>query len=100
MADSFEAMRSRLLALNEAERAELAHELIVSLTVPSDEDTGPAWEKEIDRRIAHIDSGQARLLDRDEFAKRMRSRTANYMRFIEVPDDAAEEATDAKAFGI
>jgi hypothetical protein len=39
-----------------------------------DEDAEEAWEVEILRRIAEIDSGAAELIDRDELRRRMRAR--------------------------
>lgn len=71
---TLERLRSELLTLSEAERAELANELVKSLDGPADEGVEEAWNQEIVRRIAQIDSGQARLLDRDEFRKRIRAR--------------------------
>lgn len=69
-----ERLRSELLTLSESERAELAHELVKSLDAPADEGVEEAWNQEIVRRIAQIDSGQAMLLDREEFRKRIRDR--------------------------
>ena len=59
------------MTLSESERAELTHELIQSLDAPVDEKVEEACEQEITRRIAQIDSGQAKLLNRKEFRKRM-----------------------------
>ncbi len=58
---TLERLRSELLTLSEAERAELAHELIKSLDAPADEGVSESWDREIVRRIAQIDSGQAKL---------------------------------------
>jgi putative addiction module component (TIGR02574 family) len=69
-----EKVRSEALSLSEAERAELAHSLIASLDGPSDVDAGSAWDAEILRRLAEIDSGTAELVDRDELRRRMRAR--------------------------
>lgn len=68
-----ERLRSELLTLSEPERAELAHALITSLDAPADEGVEAAWDQEIVRRIAEIDSGQAKLLDREEFRKRIQA---------------------------
>lgn len=65
---------SEALTLPEAERAELAHELVKSLDAPADADAADAWDKEILRRLAEIDSGTAKLIDRDEFRRRMQAR--------------------------
>lgn len=67
-------LRSEALMLPEAERAELAHALVKSLDAPSDADVADAWDKEILRRLAEIDAGTAKLIDRDEFRRRMRER--------------------------
>lgn len=65
---------SEALMLPETERAELAHELVKSLDAPADTDVADAWDKEILRRLAEIDSGTAELIDRDEFRRRMQAR--------------------------
>ena len=67
-------LRSEALTLSEAERAELAHELVKSLDAPADADAADAWEEEILRRLAEIDSDTAKLIDRDEFRRRMQAR--------------------------
>lgn len=67
-------LRSEALMLPEAERAELAHALVKSLDAPEDADASKAWEKEILRRLAEIDEGTAKLIDRDEFRRRMQVR--------------------------
>jgi len=64
-------LRSQILALSEAERAELAHDLLQSLDAPRDNGTEEAWDREITRRIAEIDAGQAELVDRGEFRRRI-----------------------------
>lgn len=70
-----ERLRSELLTLPEAERAELAHELIKSLDAPADTGVEAAWDLEVSRRIAEVDAGQAKLLDREEFRRRMQARS-------------------------
>jgi putative addiction module component (TIGR02574 family) len=67
-------LRSEALMLPEAERAELAHALVKSLDAPEDADASKAWEKEILCRLAEIDAGTAKLIDRDEFRRRMQAR--------------------------
>jgi Putative addiction module component len=51
MPSAFETLRQQVLLLSQAERAQLAHDLILSLE--------QAWRKEIERRIAGMDSGKA-----------------------------------------
>jgi len=70
-------LRSEALMLSEAERAELAHALVKSLDAPSDADVADAWDKEILRRLAEIDAGTVKLIDRDEFRRRMQERLGN-----------------------
>ena len=75
MANSvLDKVRADALSLPEAERAELAQDLMASLDGPADPDVEKAWDVEILRRLAEIDSGTARLIDREEFSKRMRGR--------------------------
>jgi len=75
MADStLEKVRSEALRLTEAERADLAHSLVVSLDGPADSDAESAWDAEILRRLTQIESGTAELVDRDELRRRMRAR--------------------------
>lgn len=73
-AESLQRLRSEILALSEDERAELAHDLIQSLDAPRENGVEDAWEKEISRRIGEIDAGQAELVERTEFRKRIRDK--------------------------
>jgi putative addiction module component (TIGR02574 family) len=72
--EALKKVRSEALMLSEADRAELAHALVTSLDAPADVDATEAWDKEIRRRLAEIDAGTAKLIDRDEFRRRMRER--------------------------
>ena len=67
-------LRSEALTLSEEERAELAHALVTSLDGIPDPDSQDAWDREIVRRIKEVDAGTAKLIDREEFRRRMRSR--------------------------
>jgi putative addiction module component (TIGR02574 family) len=50
------------LKLEPAERARIAHEIIVSLDdEPADEGVEEAWEHELAKRAAEIDSGAVKL---------------------------------------
>lgn len=71
---TLEKIRSDALTLPESDRAELAHSLVTSLDGPADSDAESAWDAEILRRLAEIDSGTADLIDREEFRRRMRAR--------------------------
>jgi len=72
--ETLNKLRSEALVLSEAERAELAHFLVKSLDAPADADASEAWDKEILRRLAEIDAGTAKFIDRDEFRRRMQAR--------------------------
>ena len=73
--EALERIRTEVMALTEGERAELAHDLVASLDEPRDTGVEDAWDREILRRISLIDSGQAKLIDREEFRQKMRART-------------------------
>lgn len=72
--ETLSKLRSEALMLPEAERAELAHALVKSLDAPADENVTEAWDKEILHRLAEIDAGTAKLVDREEFRRRMQER--------------------------
>jgi putative addiction module component (TIGR02574 family) len=72
--EPLQRLRSEILALPEAERAELAHDLIQSLDAPRDNGVEDAWDREITRRIQEIDEGQAELIDRAEFRSKMQAK--------------------------
>ncbi len=72
--ETLHKLRSEVLMLPETDRAELAHELIKSLDAPADTGVADAWEREILQRLAEIDAGTAKLIDRDEFRRRMQAR--------------------------
>lgn len=71
---ALEKLRSEALRLPEAERAELAHQLVVSLDGGVDSDAEDAWDAEVVRRLAEVDSGTAGLVDREAFRHLMRTR--------------------------
>ena len=71
---TLEKVRTEALSLSEAERAELAHNLVASLDGRADPDAETAWDAEILRRLAEIDAGTANLIDHEEFRRRMRAR--------------------------
>ena len=75
--EALKKVRSEALMLPEADRAELAHALVTSLDAPTDADATEAWDREIRRRLAEIDAGTAKLIDRDEFRRRMRERLSS-----------------------
>lgn len=74
---TLQRVRSQALSLPDEERAELARDLIESLDAPADSDAAEDWDKEISRRLAEIDSGTAKLVDRAELRRRMEERIRN-----------------------
>jgi putative addiction module component (TIGR02574 family) len=70
METQFETLEAQALQLTISERARLAERLIASL----DEDTEieEAWAVEVERRIADIDSGRAKMIPADEAIARAR----------------------------
>ena len=63
----------KALAMEPAERAELAHRLLLSLeSGERDPDWKEAWREEIERRLEEIDRGEVELLDGDEVMARLR----------------------------
>ena len=71
---NLDEVRSAALKLSDLERAKLAHDLVASLDAPVEADIADAWDKEIARRLAEVEVGSARLIERDEFRKRMAER--------------------------
>lgn len=67
-------VRDQALELTEHERAELAHDLLISLDGPADADATEAWNTEIIRRIAEIDADTVTLINADEVTQKIRSR--------------------------
>lgn len=74
---TLEKVRSEALNLPESERAELAHNLVVSHDGQSEPDVEQAWDAEILRRLAEIDSSTANWIARQEFSRRMQSRMSH-----------------------
>jgi putative addiction module component (TIGR02574 family) len=69
-----ERLRNEALNLPHAERAELACDLVQSLDGQVDPDATKAWDAEILRRLDEVASGNTQIIDRAEFARRMRER--------------------------
>jgi len=67
----------RALALPEQERAELAGTLLDSLERITDADAESAWQKEVARRMAELDSGKARTTPWEEVRSQMVTRLAH-----------------------
>lgn len=69
-----ERLLKEALGLPEAERAEMARNLVRSLDGPADATAAEDWDQEIGRRIEQIDAGTARCIDRQEFSRRLKDR--------------------------
>jgi putative addiction module component (TIGR02574 family) len=72
MSNALAELKQKAAQLNEAERAELALELIESLDGETDVDADESWRIEVQRRIAEIESGEVQLIPGDEVFARLR----------------------------
>jgi putative addiction module component (TIGR02574 family) len=70
MRDS-EELFSQVLSLPQRERAELAARLLESLDEQAEGDIDEAWAREIERRCAAVDAGEAVTSDWNEFRQRI-----------------------------
>jgi putative addiction module component (TIGR02574 family) len=61
------------LTLSDKERAELASDLIDSLDPTVDPDAELAWQEEIARRLAEIESGRVKTIPWEEVRRKGRS---------------------------
>lgn len=61
-----EELSARAKALPPEDRARLAEELLDSLQSQFDIDAEAAWEREIERRVAEIESGAANLISAED----------------------------------
>jgi len=66
MSTLVDELSARVKALSAEDRARLAEELLESLQGEPDSDAEAAWDAEIDRRVAEIDSGAVRLIPAEE----------------------------------
>ena len=71
MTKSAEMLLAEALRLDSGSRAELAAELLASLDGPADPDAEAAWTAEIERRVAAITAGTAKLEPWDEVKRRI-----------------------------
>jgi putative addiction module component (TIGR02574 family) len=62
MSTLVDELSARAKALSAEDRARLAEELLESLQGEADADAEAAWDREIERRVAEIESGAARLI--------------------------------------
>lgn len=71
MTKAVEEVLSKALQLDISERAELAAELLASLDGEPDEDVEAAWAAEIERRMARIKAGTAKLVPWEDVKDRI-----------------------------
>ena len=74
MSSLLQEVASKAHNLSPSERAELAHELIVSLDDVRDKELEMAWDTEIERRIEEIKSGRAKGRSAEEILAEIRAK--------------------------
>ena len=74
MTAQLETLRTKALALSDAERAKLASDLVASLDGPVDSESAQAWDVEICRRINEIEADPTSLLETTDVLARARAR--------------------------
>lgn len=72
MSDLVKELSQRAHELAPEDRARLAQELLASLEDDVDPEVDAAWEEEIRKRIAEVESGTAKLIPADEVFARIR----------------------------
>jgi putative addiction module component (TIGR02574 family) len=66
MSTLVDELSARAKALSAEDRARLAEELLESLQGEADADAEAAWDREIERRVAEIESGAVPLIPAEE----------------------------------
>lgn len=66
MSDLVEELSQRARALSPDDRARLAEKLLESLHDDTDRDIEAAWDAEIQRRVAEVESGAVKLVAAEE----------------------------------
>lgn len=74
MSKTRESVLADALRLDAAARAEIAAELLASLDGPADADAEQAWAAEIERRVAQLDAGTAKLEPWDDVRRRIEAK--------------------------
>ena len=74
MTEAAVRLREALMTLPEADRAWLAAELAASLDGPADAGAAEAWDEEVQRRIADVRAGKAKLVGWAEVSERLEGR--------------------------
>ena len=72
MADLVAELAERAKALSPEDRARLAEELLATLD-PADSDVDAAWDEELRKRVAEVESGSVQLVPADEAFARVRA---------------------------
>ena len=75
MATNVSELTREALRLSPARRASLARRLLNSLEPKIDKDVEIAWDKEIRRRVAEIESGSARMVPWEKVYRRLKAKT-------------------------
>lgn len=70
MSSQLESLQAQALQLSLEERAQLADRLVTSLL--EDHDIEAAWEAEVERRVAEIESGRSQMIPAAEAIARAR----------------------------
>ncbi len=73
MTKAAEELLKKALSLPVSERADLAGSLIESLDETHDPSVEAAWDKEISRRMAAVDSGKVKPISLEEARRRLSS---------------------------
>ena len=66
MSTSIEELSARAKTMSAEDRARLVEELLDSLQGVSDTEAENAWDREIERRVAEIESGAVKLISAEE----------------------------------
>jgi putative addiction module component (TIGR02574 family) len=66
-------LEEAVLHLPLQERAQLAHKLLESLDMPSEDEVRQMWLNEAQRRAAEIDQGKVQLVSSDELEQQVQS---------------------------
>ena len=72
MPDLVTELSQRARELAPEDRARLAEELLASLETDPEPDVDAAWDEEIRKRIAEVESGAVKLIPADEVFARVR----------------------------
>lgn len=70
----YEKIEETVLELSRTDRSRLASRLLESLDENDDFEISDAWREELNRRVAAIDEGRARMIPHDEAMARVRAK--------------------------